>query len=569
MKKILALLLVMILVVGAFSACAKKDDTTPADSNTDTTTNDTTAKEVTPRDVMSNVNARKAIAMAFDKTYITDEILGNGSMPVDFFVPEGLATDSNGVDFRAKYPDGWNHYDVAAAQELWAKAKEEVGFDTIDISFLTYDSDSAKKISEYIQGQLETNLPGLTLVLDQQPFENKLDLAKKGDFEFNFAGWGPDYPDPMTFLDMWVTGGGFNDAGYKNADYDSAIESCKSGELVSDVDARWAAMQDAEEVLINQDQVVIPLYQKAVKYLERPYLTGIYPHAFGADYTYDQAITTENDGIIRLTDGSDIPTMNSSIATDQVSFEALEACLEGLVRLGENDVILPGVAESWDVSEDGLTYTFHLRDNSTWSNGDKVTANDFVYSIRRLADPANGSQYNFMVPTAGILNGQAAVDGDMAPDQLGVTAIDDNTLEIKLEIPVPYFMKLMTFPVFYPINQAFAEAQGEAYGTTTDTTLYNGTYTLSQWEIGYQFAYAKNPNYWNVDNVKNEGATFRIIKDVNTGVNLYESNEIDRIGLDADNLEAYLDDPNLKTNPQTSLYYLVCNIGNDGYSTTN
>lgn len=568
MKRILTMFLVLLMAASLFAGCGKKEaeetTTETTAETTETTTEETpAASEVTPQQVMANVNARKAIAMAIDKTYITDMILGNGSVPVDFLVPVGLAKDENGVDFRDVNPNGWNAYDVAKAQEYWTAAKEELGFETIEIEFLTYDSDSAKKVSEYIQGQLEANLPGITLVLNQQPFENKLDLANKGQFQFQYAGWGPDYPDPMTFLDMWITGSGHNDAGYSNTTYDANIDASKTGDLATKPAERWTTLQESERILLEDDAVLVPLFQRGRKFLERGE-AGILDHAFGADFTFDQATTEREDGILRWTDTSDIPSMNSSIATDQVSFQALTACLEGLVMLGENDEVIPGVAETWDVSDDGLTYTFNLRDGAVWSNGTPVTAQDFVFSFKKLADPATASQYNFMIETAGIKNGSKVIAGEAGVDELGIKAIDDKTFEIQLEIAAPYFLKVMSFPAFYPINEAFFTEKGESYGTSVDTVLYNGAYTLSKWEIGYEYAYAKNATYWNAANVKNNGVSFRIIKDVNTGVNLYESGEIDRIGLDADNLPAYLDNPNLKSKFDTSVYYLVFNIANDG-----
>jgi len=564
MKKIVSLFFVMLIAISLFAGC-KKEDTTENNNSTDVeNTNVEQTKEVTVKDVLNNVNARKAISMAIEKSYITDGILGGG-IPTDYFVPVGLASDSEGNDFRAAYPDGWNKYNVDEALEYWNTAKEELGFEEIEIELLTYDSESSRKTSEYIQGQLETNLPGLTITLNQQPFENKLELADQGQFDFQFAGWGPDYPDPMTFLDMWVSGGGHNDAGYENPEYDEVISSAKSGDLALDFDARWKALQEAEKTLIGDDAVLVPLYQRSLNHVQQPYLNNIYLHSFGGDFTFKRATTDREDNFIYMTDSSDIPSMDVSVATDAVSFTAAANVMEGLVMLTENDVVEPGVAESWEVSEDGLTYTFHLRDNAVWSNGEPVTANDFVYSIRRLATPETASQYNFMVETAGIVNAAEVISGDKSPEELGVTALDDYTLEFKLSTPVPYFVKLMTFPSFYPINEAFATEMGDTFGTTVDTTLYNGPFVLSKWEIGYEYEYAKNDTYWDAANTTLDGVNFRIVKDTNTAVNLYDTGEIDWIrALDADNLERFIDDPNLQTWNQTVCFYLVFNLNNEG-----
>jgi oligopeptide transport system substrate-binding protein len=572
MKKLLALMLVMMLVAGMFVGCSS-ETTDPVDEPTTTTDDQDKEDEptneepvaITGVELMKNVNARKAMAMAFDKSYVTDVILANGSIPADYFVPTNLASGPDGKDFRSYAPDGWNHYNVDAAKEYWAKAKEELGFDTVEVEFLTYDSETSKKISEFIMGQLETNLDGLSMKLNQQPFENKLALADEGKFQIEFAGWGPDYPDPMTFMDMWVTGGGHNTAGYSNPQFDENIERTKTGDLTSDLQARWELLQKTEEILLNDDVVLVPLYQRGGVGLAQPYVKGRIRHTFGGDYSYKYAESQMIDGemVLRQLDSSDIPSMDTNVATNSVSFEVMANVLEGLYMLGVNDVPEPGVAKSYEVSADGLTYTFHLREDSVWSNGDPVTAQDFVYSWRRLADPNTGSQYAFMVETAGLLNGAAVMAGEMDPSELGVEAIDDYTLVAHLEVPVPYFIKLMTFPNFYPVNQAFVESlEADTFGTSIDTVVYNGPFKLSKWEIGYEYEMVKNDMYWESDVVKLDRINYRIVKDASSGVNLYETGEIDVAGLSGEFVEQFLDHPHFIEWGDTVLFYLVFNIDN-------
>lgn len=574
MKKLFALLLVFVLVVGALAGCSPAPaEETPEEPTTETPAEPATEEptgpvEITAKELMKSVNARKAMALAIDKSYVTDVILANGSIPADYFVPVGLASDENGDDFRSAYPDGWLHHDVDMAKDYWAKAKEELGFDVVAIEFLTYDSETSKKISEFIQGQLQDTLEGLSVTLNQQPFKNKLDLAAKGEYEIQFAGWGPDYPDPMTFMDMWVTGGGHNDAGYSNPVFDENIQRTKSGDLTSDPAGRWALLQETEELLINQDAVLVPMYQRAGAVLRQPYVTGIHKHAFGGDYTYkyaDTTLMTDGKKVIRVLDGSDIPSMDTNKATDSVSFEMMSNVLEGLFSLGENDVVEYGVAESYEVSEDGLTYTFKLREDAVWSNGDPVTAHDFVYSWRRLVDPATGSQYAFMGETAALQNAAAIMNAEAEVDTLGVEATDDYTLVAKLDVPVPFFTKLLTFPNFYPVNQAFVESlDADTFGTTIETTLYNGPFKLNSWELGYQFGFEKNDMYWNADVVNIDAVTYRIVKDAAAGINLYETGEVDRAGLSGEFVEQYIDDPNYYEITDTVLFYLVFNINNTG-----
>ncbi|WP_034763452.1 peptide ABC transporter substrate-binding protein [Rossellomorea vietnamensis] len=237
-------------------------------------------------EVLKNVNARKAIDAAYDKQGMVDVLLNNGSIPAYYLVPKDFVTGPDGTEYREAVGD-FGGFDAKKAADYWAKAKEELGKDSIELELLNYDSDSSKKIGEFLKEQLEQNLEGLTVKIKAQPFKQKLELETKGQYDFSFAGWGPDYPDPMTFVDMFVTDGAHNQMGYSNPEYDKKIEQAK-GELLDDLDARWQAMVDAEKILFD-DQAISPMYQKGVSYLERPYVKNVLRHSFGADNSYKWA----------------------------------------------------------------------------------------------------------------------------------------------------------------------------------------------------------------------------------------------------------------------------------------
>ncbi|MEI2663508.1 peptide ABC transporter substrate-binding protein [Rossellomorea sp. LJF3] len=237
-------------------------------------------------EVLKNVNARKAIDSAYDKQGMVDVLLNNGSIPAYYLVPKDFVTGPDGTEYREAVGD-FGGFDAKKAADYWAKAKEELGKDSIELELLNYDSDSSKKIGEFLKEQLEQNLEGLTVKIKAQPFKQKLELESKGQYDFSFAGWGPDYPDPMTFVDMFVTDGAHNQMGYSNPEYDKKIEQAK-GELLDDLDARWQAMVDAEKILFD-DQAISPMYQAGVSYLERPYVKNVLRHSFGADNSYKWA----------------------------------------------------------------------------------------------------------------------------------------------------------------------------------------------------------------------------------------------------------------------------------------
>lgn len=235
-------------------------------------------------EAFDNQNIRNAIDRAYDKAAISETLLANGSVPANYLVPKDFVTGPDGADFRDANGD-IGGYNVEEAQKLWEAGLEELGTDSVEIELLNYDSESAKQIGEFIKGELEKNLPGMTLTIKQQPFNNKLDLENKGDFELTFAGWGPDYQDPMTFVDLFVTDGPYNRGKWSNEEFDALIESAKAN---TDAEARWKELQDAEKIVLEEN-AISPVYQRGSARLTKPYVKGIVEHGFGADYSYKWA----------------------------------------------------------------------------------------------------------------------------------------------------------------------------------------------------------------------------------------------------------------------------------------
>ncbi|WP_114569866.1 peptide ABC transporter substrate-binding protein [Exiguobacterium flavidum] len=233
---------------------------------------------------LENAKIRKAIDMGYDKKGITDVILANGSIPANYLVPKDFAKDASGADFREKYPE-FNTFNAEEAKKLWEEGLKEIGAKSVKLELLNYDSDDAKKIGEFLKGELEKNLPGMEVSIKQQPFKNKLDLENKGEFEFSFAGWGPDYQDPMTFLDLFLTDGPYNRGKWSNDEYDKLI---KSAQTSTDAEKRWSDLQEAEKILFDE-AAISPVYQRGRAFLVKPYVKGVVEHNFGADFSYKWA----------------------------------------------------------------------------------------------------------------------------------------------------------------------------------------------------------------------------------------------------------------------------------------
>ena len=509
----------------------------------------------TAAEVLANENARAAMAMVINKQDYCDIILNNGSTPAATYTPKGLAFD-NGKDYTDLTQGMGYEYDEEKAKELWSKAKEEVGFDSVELEILTFDNDSGKRTGEFLQSEL-ADLEGLTVTIANLPFEQKLEMETNGEFDISFAGWGPDYPDPLTFLDTMRTGNQYaKQVGYDSSEFNKLVEEATKLPTTE----AYSKYAEAEKMML-EDGYIIPLFQKGVSYLEKEYVSGIVRNTWGADYTYTYADVAKDDKTLNLSTVSDIPSLDVSKATDAESFQTMNSTMEGLTRIDAEGKVQPGVAESWDVSEDGLTWTFKLRNNSTWSNGTPVTAKDFEYSWKRTLTPETASEYGYIM--ADIVGSSIDEIKANGVDGVGVKALDDYTLEVKLNRPVAYFAELMSFQVFFPQNQEFVESCGDSYGSAVDKQLYNGPFTLTTWKMEDQYSMVKNPNYWDAANVKLEKINTKVVKDTGAAINLYEAGQIDVVGLSSDYVDKYKDSKEFHTSEDGSVFILQVNGGNN------
>lgn len=229
---------------------------------------------------------------------------------------------------------------------------------------------------------------------------------------------------------------------------------------------------------------------------------------------------------------AEMATLDASKATDQASAEQINNVEEGLYLLGKNAKVQNALATSTKNSDDGKTWTFTLRKNAKWSNGDPVTAQDFVYSWRRTIDPKTASEYAYLF--SGIKNADAIVAGKKKPATLGIKADGKYKLTVTLEKRIPYFKLLMAFPLFFPQNQKFIEKMGSKYATASKYMIYNGPYKQVGWTgSNLTWKLVKNDKYWDKKNVKLDTVKFSVQKTPSTDYNLYQSGKLDAAFLDA------------------------------------
>lgn len=257
-----------------------------------------------------------------------------------------------------------------------------------------------------------------------------------------------------------------------------------------------------------------------------------------------------------------VQSLDPQQATDGTSFEVIACYTDGLMQMDADGQAVPAVAESYDLSDDGLTYTFHLREDANWSNGQPVTAADFVFAWQRAVDPAVASEYAYMLSDIGqVKNADAIIAGSMDKSELGVTAVDDKTLEVQLNVPVSYFLSLMYFPTYYPVNQAFFESCGDTFATSPETTLSNGAFILDSYEpAATAFHLTKNADYYDAGRVQLAGLNYQVIQDSQQALMSYQTGDLDLTLVNGEQVDQVKDDPEFTTIGAGYLWYVSPNI---------
>ncbi|ACK94387.1 peptide ABC transporter substrate-binding protein [Bacillus thuringiensis] len=235
---------------------------------------------------LANKKVRQSISLALNKDDFVAHFINNGAKPASGLVPIGHVNEETGKDFRKENGD-LSLYDLQKAKKIWEEAKKELGVGEVNLEFLTFEQDNAKRMAEYIKGDLEKYLHGLTIQIKQQPFKQKLQLEQTGDYDITMANWGPDYKDPISYLELFTTGNPNNKMNYSNVRYDELIKKAKT-DFVLDREKRWEALREAEQVLL-EDAAVAPLYHIGSAYVQKEYVKGIEKHQFGGVYTYKNA----------------------------------------------------------------------------------------------------------------------------------------------------------------------------------------------------------------------------------------------------------------------------------------
>ena len=257
--------------------------------------------------------------------------------------------------------------------------------------------------------------------------------------------------------------------------------------------------------------------------------------------------------------GADPLTLDPQLNSAADGNHVINNAFDGLLREVDGEIV-PAAAESYTVSEDGLVYTFTLRD-AKWSDGEPVTAKDFEFAWKRGADPVTASEYMYIFESANILNAGAIAKGEKSADELGVKAIDDKTLEVTLSVPTEYFIQLCTFPTLAPVREDVVDNEG-AWAKDPAKAISNGPFVLSEYKMGDQLVYVKNENYWNAENVTLDKIVYYMIVDESTAYTKYAAGELDvNEFIPADEMPKLIaEDPTFYILPKIGTYYFAFNM---------
>ena len=283
-----------------------------------------------------------------------------------------------------------------------------------------------------------------------------------------------------------------------------------------------------------------------------------------------ETATGGSGGTLNMRNTMEPTSLNTLLATYAYDFTPINAMIECLYRDDENDVPQPAGAETVDISDDKLVYTFHLREDATWSNGDPVVATDYEFAWQQALNPKVASDYAYMLYF--IHNAQPYFNGEVEWSEVGVKVIDDHTLEVTLDNPLPYATDLFAFPTLAPINQKFYEEVGaDKYATDAEYFCCNGMYELTEWSHNSQIVFQKREDYWNADAVGPDEIVYKIITDSQAGLNSYLSREIDYTDLDSGEVVQQAEAAGFEVGvkPARSSYYLIVNTEDEFMSNQN
>ncbi len=495
-----------------------------------------------PVDAPAESEIRRAISLMLDREYIAQQIARGGQQTASTFVPKGL-TDADGSQFYANT----NYFDPSqdAYEENFAQAMQTLrkyyAYDEATGKFLNFptvqylynNSDAHRAVGEYVQSVLSG--VGIRVELENQEWNTFLNTRKQGDYTLARNGWVADYNDPICFLDMWTTNAGNNDIQFGKGDhagqaiysldltpygvdyrvengtwsqtYDVLIDTIKQE---ANSQNRYAMMHLAEDMLM-QTGCITPLYYYTDPYMLSSTVEGFYANPFGCKYFHNARVSGKTDAIsVCLASEPDSldPAFNSTVDGATLLGHLFAGLAKWSLDEKGQPVVVADCAQSLPegtLQSDGtVTYTYHLRQDLKWSDGQPLTAQDFVYAWKRAAADTTGAGQGYLFRVIqGYGTGELAVD-----------APDDSTLTVTLTSPIGYWNELLALPTFFPVREDVVSSN-EAWAANPDSFVCNGAYRMTGWVHDSLITLEKNENFYGAADVTMEMIRFFLSDDAN------------------------------------------------------
>jgi ABC-type oligopeptide transport system substrate-binding subunit len=418
------------------------------------------------------------------------------------------------------WPSATSDPKILEARRLLTDAGFEFGRGFPKLTFLYNTSESHKKIAAAFQEMWRSKL-GIEIELRNLEWKVFLDHLNRGDYDIGRRGYYGEYLDPHALLSLFTANSHFNTTGWTSAEFDGLLSA---SDEERDPARRYELLGKAERLLFDAAPIFTSHHYQAHN-LIKPFVKGVYLNH--RDLHPLQGITVEgpgrpDDGVLILHGGAEPSSLDPGIAQDLAGLKLIMHLFEGLVIYHPVDARpIPGVAERWEISPDGRTYTFHLRP-AQWSNGDPVKAGDFVYSWRRAVDPKTASPYSYRMYE--VSGAREIASGSAAPSTLGVRALDDRTLEVRLVHRAPYFLEMLCLHIFMPVHPATVEKHGKDW-TRVEHLVGNGPYRLVEWKLKDRKVFVKNPAWRDAGSVKLDKFIVLASEDIEAAFRMYEGGQ--------------------------------------------
>lgn len=433
-------------------------------------------------------------------------------------------------------------------------------FPKVEILYNTLESH--KQIAEALAQMWKKEL-GVTVGLGNTEWKVYLDSMSNLKYDLCRGGWVWDYNDPHNMFECWTTTNGNNRTGWSHKRYDELLGKSM---LERENKKRWEIYREAEKTLVEDECPILPIYFYVNKNMLAPKVKGWEDNVLNL-HPYDEIWIAGKDGKkapeaaqrLVFNNGAEPQTLDPAAMTGVPEHHTAMALFEGLTRLDAKDLHpIEGVAEKWTVSDDGKTWTFHLRKDARWSSGVPLTAGDFEWSWKRVIDPkAMDKPAEYAQIFEWIEGARAVIREEKGANlaKVGIEAKDDHTLVVRLEAPCPFFLNLVAFPTFSPVPRAIIEKHGVKW-TRPENMVSNGPFRLKEWAMSDRIVFVPNQHYWGKSRVQLREVVFLPIDNQDTALNKFLAGEVDWLDdVPIARAEEVTKHPHFRRSPFLAIYF--------------